>query len=150
MKKLLEELYVENELSTHEIGGQFGVNARTVYRWLIGIGIKPRTKSEAMIGKKHPSWKGGRRIDSRGYILVYKPEHPNTNGRGYVFESRLVMEDILERYLAKEEVVHHKGRTDDNRPKNLRLFSSNGEHTSYHEKIKALQQADEPFLEKAS
>lgn len=149
MKELLEELYIENELSTHEIGGQFGVNARTVYRWLIGFGIKPRTKSEAMMGKKHPSWKGGIRVDSHGYILVYKPEHPSANGRGYVFESRLIMEATLGRYLTKKEVVHHKEKIDDNRPKNLELFSSNREHTSYHNK-KTLQQTDEPFLEKVS
>lgn len=78
-------------------------------------------------------WKGGR-IYKHEYVYIYQPQHPYVNAGGYIAEHRLVMEKKLGRYLLPTEVIHHKnGVCDDNREENLRL-SSNGEHTSYHNK----------------
>jgi len=84
-------------------------------------------------GSKCISWKGGRRIGSLGYVLIYMPEHPHANRHHYVLEHRIVMEKHLGRYLKKTEVVDHINRNrSDNRLENLRLFESNKEHMKAH------------------
>lgn len=66
----------------------------------------------------------GRRI-VKGYVYVYRPEHPDAREgsfKGYVLEHRVVMEEMLGRRLAKHETVHHvNGDHGDNRPENLQL-----------------------------
>ena len=77
-------------------------------------------------GEGGSNWKGGRRKDPRGYILVWAPDHPSraNTKKPYVLEHRLVMEKILGRYLEPNENVHHvNGIRDDNRPENLELWS---------------------------
>jgi len=71
-----------------------------------------------------------------GYVIVYSPFHPFAK-RHYVKRSRLVSEKHLKRYLADKEEVHHINfnQTDD-RPVNLYVFSSKGQHMSYHRKLK--------------
>lgn len=74
-------------------------------------------------------WRGGRRVDKGGYVLLRVPKHPQADGNGYVREHRLVFEKYLGRYLESEEVVHHRnGDPGDNRLENLELFATNGEH----------------------
>jgi hypothetical protein len=52
------------------------------------------------------------------------------NKQGYVFEHRLIMAKLLNRPITKNEIVHHiNGIITDNQPSNLKLFSSNGEHS---------------------
>ena len=75
--------------------------------------------------KKSGKWKGGRKIDWYGYILVYRPTHPREQN-GYVFEHRLVMEKKLGRYLWSFETVHHRNANrQDNRIENLELWVGN-------------------------
>ena len=89
---------------------------------------KPHPNS---IGEKHHLWKGGRLKRPNGYIEIYKPKHPFSNSLGYVKEHRLVIEKIIKRYLTPKEVVHHRGKRDDNRPHMLMVFASNGLHRSF-------------------
>jgi len=90
--------------------------------------------SKSATGANNSQWKGGRLIKD-GYVLLYCPEHPKAKSKGYVFEHRLIMEQIIGRYLRNDEVVHHKnGIKDDNRKKNLELMTDS-EHKSLHNKL---------------
>jgi hypothetical protein len=76
-------------------------------------------------GKNNPNWRGGRKKESAGYILIYSPNHPFCNIKNNVYEHRLVMEKHLGRYLESWEIIHHKNhKKDDNRIENLQLYSS--------------------------
>jgi len=87
-------------------------------------------------GVNHPNWNGGVYKDSMGYIVIYKPEHPLSNHRGYVLQHRLAMEEFLGRYLLPEEQIHHINEIkDDNRIENLMLFENRSEHMGHHRKI---------------
>lgn len=80
-------------------------------------------------GPKNGAWRGGRRYDQDGYVLVYAPGHPHRTKQNLVREHRLVMEEHLGRFLEPDEVVDHRNRkTDDNRLENLQLYPSNAEH----------------------
>jgi len=81
-------------------------------------------------GDQHPEWKGGRRIDSAGYVEVWVENHPFRRiHTRYILEHRLVMEKMLGRYLWPGEVVHHIDKNKQNNdPANLRLYPNNATH----------------------
>ncbi len=113
-----------------EIGAELGSTATRVSSAIRSVGgvIRPRGAP----GDRNGSWRGGRKIDADGYVLLLIPGHPHSNAKGYVREHRLVVEKALGRYLAPTEVVHHKnGDRSDNRPENLERFASNGEHLAH-------------------
>ena len=90
----------------------------------------------AQRGDKNYFWKGGHYI-SNGYLLIWQPHHPNADSKGYVSEHRLVMEKKIDRFLKKEEVVHHiNGIKIDNRIENLILFKNESEHQKHHWKLR--------------
>ena len=83
-------------------------------------------------GEVSPAWKGGRTI-VKGYVCIYKPDHPYAFNHRYVLEHRLIMEKHLGRYLKTEERVHHINQnTLDNHIKNLMVFNNDGAHRGFH------------------
>ncbi len=98
------------------------------------------SKKMKEIGHKPPSgfgenaahWKGGR-IKRGKYIYIKTSSHPNGGKQGYVAEHRLVMEKKIGRFLKRKEIVHHINHIEsDNRPENLELCESAGQHTKLH------------------
>lgn len=84
-------------------------------------------------GSKNPRWKGGKRVEKDGYILIWKPEHPHSDYHGYVREHRLVVEQKIGRYLQPEEAVHHIDYDKkNNKIENLKLLKNWGEHQKLH------------------
>lgn len=90
--------------------------------------------TETVENSTHKNWKGGFYYQG-GYKLLKVKSHPNSNKRGYVSEHRLVMEHHLNRYLSKDEVIHHiNGIKDDNRIENLEVVYNNALHIKEHNK----------------
>ncbi|WP_258881160.1 HNH endonuclease [Clostridium tagluense] len=83
-------------------------------------------------GEKCCNWKGGRKVNKKGHVLILKKNHPLADINGYVLEHRYVMCEHLGRILEPNEIVHHINEIKtDNRIENLKLMS-NSEHTILH------------------
>ena len=116
-------------VSLCEMGRRIGTGHSKIAAFLDRHGIA-RVRFDQS-GENNPAWKGGRQIDKDGYVLVLQSEHPAANRHGYVREHRVVMEDMLGRFLTSDEVVHHKDDDHGNNdPGNLQLFATNAEHLS--------------------
>lgn len=105
---------------------------KTLQNRMMGNNLADRNKlSECLKGKRSRHWKGGVTFN-RGYRSIYMPSHPFCDNKGYVREHRLIMENLLGRYLLQNEVVHHiDGDIKNNKAKNLMLFSSHSEHRRF-------------------
>ena len=88
--------------------------------------LAKKNRDLAHKGKRSMAWKGGRIKDKIGYVLIWKPEHPNAKIAGYIHEHRLVMSEHLGRPLESYEFIHHRNAIkDDNRLENLELLTKN-------------------------
>jgi hypothetical protein len=90
--------------------------------------IREALKGRMPKGSQSPVWKGGRHLDSEGYVMIATPG----GKRRYAREHRYVMEQFLGRPLTTREIVHHKnGDRTDNRIENLELMTQS-EHIRGH------------------
>jgi hypothetical protein len=84
-------------------------------------------------GEKSPHWQGGRR-KRKQYIMIYMPDHPFSDEKGYVWEHRYVMEQHIGRYLKPLEEVHHiDANPENNIIDNLQLITRS-DHRKLHDK----------------
>ena len=122
--------YEQDGKTLREIADLLGQSSKAVNKVAKRNGFQMRPRGQKF-GSQHKGWKGGKTIDKSGYVLLYRPDHPDSNSNGYIREHRLVMEAKIGRRLLSTEVVHHiDGSTDNNHPDNLELFDSNGKHLS--------------------
>ena len=98
-------------------------------------GLHPATEFKK--GHKPFNWKGGKYKHKKGYIYIFKPNHPFCDKRKYVFEHRLAVEKQIGRYLLPIETCHHiNGIKDDNRIENLMAFVNISAHLRFEGKGK--------------
>jgi len=83
---------------------------------------------DATAKTKRPTgrWHNGKPVlmNFQGYLTVWEPSHPSAARNGRVLEHRLVMEQMLGRYLKMDEHVDHINQDKtDNRPDNLQVLT---------------------------
>lgn len=127
------------EVSDSDLAESLSVSYHAVYynREKRGIprysGPRKRKLRAGRYGPKNNWWKGGRTKTAHGYILVKINGHHLADCRGYVYEHRLIAEQVLGRELRPGEVVHHRnGDKADNSPINLLVCPSKGHHFVHH------------------
>ena len=125
----ITHLYVVLKCTIQTISQIAGASYGCIQSRLVSKGAK-RTSRSHLAGSSNPSWRGGRFID-QGYIKVYAPDHPRSNGN-YIHEHILVAEETLGRSLLPEECVHHLDHDKkNNSPDNLRVMTRS-EHAKFH------------------
>lgn len=93
----------------------------------------------ARVREHNGNWKGGRRVDSHGYVRILVPDHPRADPRGYVAEHVVVAEEALGKPLPDGAEVHHVNRVrNDNRNRNLVICEDNAYHSLIERRQRAL------------
>lgn len=110
------------------------------------MGEDPERKQRAKKLGTSNTWSKGFRyknrkgyiINPRGYKMLYFPDHPTSDSRGYIMEHRLVMEKHIVRLLNPVEKVHHKNKNRlDNRIENLELCKNQSKHIRHHKDVQS-------------
>ena len=88
------------------------------------MGLKKGRKRKAII------------TDGEGRRRIRIENHPNATVQGRVLISRLLSEIELDRFLTKNEVVHHKNLNPGDDSRNNRQAMTCGEHMSLHAELR--------------
>jgi len=124
-KDWLYKMYFVESFTISEIAQDCEVSITTISRWAEKFDIREiRPYKGDKKGPNNPFWKGGKYKDNQtGYVYIYSPEHPSANKKGYVPEHRIVIEELIGRYLRSNEAVYHKNKVkDDNDIDNLEII----------------------------
>lgn len=84
----------------------------------IRLAVRQRGK-----GRNNPNWKGGRRLTTSGYIIIYQAPHD------YILEHVLIWEQVHGKKIPEGWIIHHlNGVKTDNHPRNLLAMPRKGHH----------------------
>lgn len=136
---ILIEMYINKNMSMYNIAHILNTGVGKIFYDIKYYNIPARKQVKLKYSKKdlpifsefkwgygfHPLLsRKTRLINSSGYVQLYIPEHHLSDKNGYVYEHRLVAEEILNRPLLEGEVVHHRdGNKQNNSPENLDILS---------------------------
>jgi len=83
--------------------------------------------------ENYPKVDWSRSTTANGYGVVYSPEHPRSDKKGYFYTHIIIAELHNERFISNLERVHHKDEDKNNNdPNNLQILSSASEHSIIH------------------
>lgn len=85
------------------------------------------------------------RVNTGGYVLIYRPAHPQADANGYVTEHRLVVEAAIEKVLRRSAPVHHVDLSKQNNATgNLVACHDDAYHALLHLRQRALTACGHP------
>jgi hypothetical protein len=97
-------------------------------------------RKKNLYGAKNPNWKGGRKLSTYGYVLIYMPGHSRCDKKGYVLEHILIVEKAMGKPLPPGAVVHHHdGDRMNNGNKNLLVCQNDAYHKFLYKRIRAFR-----------
>jgi hypothetical protein len=138
LREAINRLHFGQNRSLRDVARALNVPYPRVQTWARRHGIATKSRLDSLRDKyagHGPNWTGGRTIftptrkGASPYAYVFRPDHPNANVRGYVFEHRWVMAEHLGRAIEPYEIVHHvDGNTLNNAVSNLEVRLRGGRH----------------------
>lgn len=114
-----------NLMSNDDLAKLFNTSVGSIEAEAVRLKLVKSKQTRSKIHKKGQHNTGRKPLIIKdGFTCIYMPDHPYCDIDGYVREHRLVMEEILDRYLEPTEGVKHKnGNRADVRPENLEVFA---------------------------
>jgi hypothetical protein len=96
-------------------------------------------------GPLNSAWKGGRQIESNGYVRVWMPSHPRADKNGTVLEHLLVAQAALGYPVPARHPVHHFDENKSNNERsNLVICQDNRYHMLLHARKRILDAGGDP------
>ena len=99
----LRQWYLVEQLSMTDIAQRMWCSVGTPRRWLHKWNIPIRTDEEGIrlahkhgkfLNKQNPetcaNWSGGRWVDQKGYVYIYKPDYHRTSRKKYIQDHILI------------------------------------------------------------
>lgn len=113
------------------------------------LGLKRTKETSIKIYQSSHDWKHERYVTSKGYVVIYKPDHPRANKNGRVLEHIVVWEQHNNKSVPKGYIIHHINENkSDNRIGNLQLMTAK-EHRIYHNKKRVLSEETRKNISKS-
>lgn len=127
-EQLMREMYVDEEMSMNEIADELGCAQSTVRNWLNRHGIETRSIKEALdiTYGAHAKYT----VDNRGYPIWWCDS--STKKSGMQVHRLLAVAEYGYDVVAGADVHHENGVRWDNRPSNIEVIPTRGEHSSKH------------------